>query len=160
MTSQLHDDVKAALAELQDVADDLEQVAGHELVRLYNSLRAASQAIIAAKRGQDVQAPEIQAGAGAIEDPLHPHTAATEAPPQTAADLEAQAAREPDPTVRANVLATEPASGEPAPAASGSADELAGEELDARAAELNIKGRSSMSADEKREAIAKAEQGT
>jgi hypothetical protein len=60
--------------------------------------------------------------------------------------------------VRENVLATEPASGEQAPAASDSADELAGEELDARAAELNIKGRSSMSADEKREAIAKAEQ--
>jgi hypothetical protein len=50
--------------------------------------------------------PEIKAGAGAIEDPLHPETAATEA-----------------------------------------------------AAELDIKGRSSMSADEKRKAIAKAEQG-
>jgi hypothetical protein len=36
-------------------------------------------------------------------------------------------------------------------------DELTGEELDRRAAELNIEGRSSMSADEKREAIAQAE---
>jgi hypothetical protein len=36
-------------------------------------------------------------------------------------------------------------------------EELAGEELDARAAELNIKGRSNMSADEKRAAIAQAE---
>lgn len=38
-------------------------------------------------------------------------------------------------------------------------DQLAGEELDARAAELGIEGRSSMSADEKRDAIAKAEAG-
>lgn len=36
-------------------------------------------------------------------------------------------------------------------------DELTGEELDRRAAELNIEGRSSMSADEKRDAIAAAE---
>lgn len=37
------------------------------------------------------------------------------------------------------------------------ASELTGEELDRRAAELEIEGRSSMSADEKREAVAKAE---
>jgi hypothetical protein len=149
--STLHDDVKAALDDLQQVADDLEQVAGHELVRLYNSLRAAAQAVRSAKRGADFEAPEIKAGVGAIEDPLHPETAATEAQPTTAADLEAQAQREPDPTVRANVRATA--------ADQQTADgELSGKALDERAAELDIEGRSAMSADEKRKAIAKAEQ--
>jgi hypothetical protein len=148
--STLHDDVKAALDDLQQVADDLEQVAGHELVRLYNSLRAAAQAVRSAKRGADFQAPEIKAGAGAIEDPLHPETAATEAQPTTAADLEAQAQREPDPTVRANIRATA--------ADQQAGDELSGTALDDRAAELDIEGRSAMSADEKRKAIAKAEQ--
>jgi hypothetical protein len=148
--STLHDDVKAALDDLQQVADDLEQVAGHELVRLYNSLRAAAQAVRSAKRGADFEAPEIKAGAGAIEDPLHPETAATEAQPTTAADLEAQAQREPDPTVRANIRATA--------ADQQAGDELSGKALDDRAAELDIEGRSAMSADEKRKAIAKAEQ--
>lgn len=40
---------------------------------------------------------------------------------------------------------------------SGSADELTGDELNERAAKLNIKGRSGMTADEKRAAIADAE---
>jgi hypothetical protein len=37
-------------------------------------------------------------------------------------------------------------------------DELSADELDARARDLNIEGRSKMSADEKRAAIAKAEE--
>lgn len=37
-------------------------------------------------------------------------------------------------------------------------DKLSGEELDSRAAELNIEGRASMTADEKRQAVADAEQ--
>jgi hypothetical protein len=49
------------------------------------------------------------------------------------------------------------ASIDPTAGPSGGDEELSGEELDARAAELDIKGRSSMTADEKREAIAEAE---
>jgi hypothetical protein len=44
-----------------------------------------------------------------------------------------------------------------AAAASGEGGELSGDELQARAAELNVKGRSSMNADELRAAVAAAE---
>jgi hypothetical protein len=102
-TSAIHDDVKEALKELQDEASDLEKVPGHELVRLYNSLRAASRAIVAAKRGQDLDLGEIKAGAGAIEDPLHPETAAAEQQAPTKEEVEARAAKEPDPVARENI---------------------------------------------------------
>jgi hypothetical protein len=148
--STLHDDVKAALDELQ---------AGGRRSRAGRGPRAGPSVQLAARGGAgdplrearpDFEAPEIKAGAGAIEDPLHPETAATEAQPTTAADLEAQAQREPDPTVRANIRATA--------ADQQAGDELSGKALDDRAAELDIEGRSAMSADEKRKAIAKAEQ--
>lgn len=102
MTS-IHDDLKAALDELQQESADLDRVPGHELVRLFNSVRATTQAIRAAQRGDDYDAGEIRSGAGAIEDPLHPHTVATEQVAPTSAEVEARAEREPDPTVRANI---------------------------------------------------------
>lgn len=148
MPSTIHEDVKAALEELKQEAHDLEQVAGHELVTLYNALRGTTQRIKAARRGEDAVEPTIEAGAGAITDPLHPETAAAEEQPQTRERLERQIAKEPDLQVRDQLR------GE---TSSTDADELKGEQLDKRAAELDIEGRSEMTADEKRKAVKKAE---
>lgn len=52
---------------------------------------------------------------------------------------------------------TAPAATSSSEPASGEGEKLTGEALDARGAELNIEGFSSMKADEKRDAIAKAE---
>jgi hypothetical protein len=48
---------------------------------------------------------------------------------------------------------------QPGEGTSTPSQELSGEELDARAKELNVKGRSQMSADELRQAVAEAEAG-
>lgn len=102
--SAIHDDVKQELNDLQGEAKDLEKVAGHELIRLYNALRSARRAIQAAKIGQDIDPGEIRAGEGAIEDPLHPGTAATEAITPTGEQIAAKAAREPDAAVRDKII--------------------------------------------------------
>jgi hypothetical protein len=154
--SAIHDEVQQALQDLQEEAHDLDQLAGHELLGLRDRLVATVQRIRSARVGREVAEPPIEAGAGAVESP-HPEAAASEPREESRTDLEARAAREPDATVRANMLAD--GISEHANAERANAEELSGEALDERARELDIEGRSVMSADEKRKAVAKAEKG-
>lgn len=106
--SVIHDEVKDLLKEVQGEVKGLEDVTGHDLMRLRDGLAAALHAIKAARVGQDVNPPETNAGEGARATgagELHPEAAASEPREETAEQMEARAAKEPDPVVREKIRA-------------------------------------------------------